>query len=68
VVVLEDGGNVVRVIVVETAVPLARFSGEEGMKEHVTPASAPRPHVSVTLLAALLCGVTVIIAVPVCPA
>jgi len=51
---LEDGGNVVSVIVVETAAPFVRFIGEGGLKEQVAPAIRVTSHTRVTLLATLL--------------
>ena len=67
IVVLDDGGVVVIVSIVDAAAPLERLRGEPGLKEQLAPAIGKKLHDSATVLDTLLDGVAVKILVPVCP-
>jgi hypothetical protein len=68
VVVLEDGGSVAIINVVDAGAPPERFKDEAGLKEQVAPAIFRALHASATVLEAALLGVIVTIVLPVCPA
>jgi hypothetical protein len=64
---VEEGPTEVTETTAVAGTPLARLTAE-GVMLHVEPAGKLPTHVSMTVLARLLAGVTVMVAVPVWPA